>query len=93
MILGKRITRRLGFSLGWRWQDEFNYSGEFASGKVQSFSVFDALVKYRIETINLDLEIGGTNIFNNSYSDYLGGGTIGSLYYFSISTSRPFDLF
>ena len=74
---------RLGFSVVYRWTDEFLYEGTFAVGQLPAASTFDAVVSYKFPAIKSLVKVGGTNIFNKYYRTGYGSVQIGGLYYVS----------
>ena len=82
---GFLLKNRLGFSASLHYQDEINYQGTFAVGKVDAFSTIDAVVTYKVPSIKSLIKAGGTNIFNKYYYTAYGSPQIGGLYYVSIA--------
>ena len=82
---GFLLKNRLGFSASLHYQDEINYQGTFAVGKVDAFSTIDAVVTYKVPKIKSLIKAGGTNIFNKYYYTAFGSPQIGGLYYVSIA--------
>lgn len=84
----REVIENLGFNVTWRWQSEFDYifglSGQTIQGKVESFSVLDAQVTYRIRQ-GLTAKLGGANIFNEYYTQALGAANIGGQYYLTLT--------
>lgn len=76
----------LGFNVTYRWQDSMIWeSAGFYSGVVPEYHVFDAALSYKISSLNSIVRIGGSNLFNQRYTQAFGNPTIGSLYYVSIT--------
>lgn len=74
---------RLGFNVSWRWQDEFFYENDFASGNVPAYHTVDAQVSYRKPEIKSTFKIGASNLLNQYYRTSMGNPSIGGLYYIS----------
>ncbi len=72
---------RIGFAAMMRWQDDFYGEGEFANGQVESFTIVDAQISYKLPKIRSTFRIGGTNIFNKYYKNGFANPEIGGLYY------------
>lgn len=81
--LGK--SKRVVFNLTGRWQNEFLWEGDFATGNVPSFFTLDAMVGYRFPAIGSLVKIGATNVFNKYYMNGFGNPQIGGLYYVSFA--------
>ena len=80
--LGK--SKKIGFNVNLRWQDEFYWeSGGLADGTVKAYTTLDAQVNYKIPKIKSMIKIGGTNITNKFYQTGFGNPNIGGMYYIS----------
>jgi outer membrane receptor protein involved in Fe transport len=82
---GFLLDNRLGFSATMHYQDEMNYQGSFAAGKVSSYGTVDAVLTYKVPAIKSLVKAGGTNIFNKYYYTAYGSPKIGGLYYVSFA--------
>jgi len=82
---GFLLKKRLGFSASMHYQDELNYEGTFAVGKIASFNTIDAVLTYKVPSIKSLIKAGGTNIFNKYYYTAYGSPKIGGLYYVSFA--------
>ncbi len=54
-------------------------------GIVPEYHTFDAQVSYKVKSIKSIVKIGGSNIFNQRYTQAVGSPNVGSLYYVSIT--------
>ena len=81
----RRLTEQLGFNLTYRWQEAFDWTSSFASGRVPDVSTFDAQVTYRLPDLNTVVKAGGSNIFNNRHFLNYGGPNLGAIYYVSFT--------
>jgi iron complex outermembrane recepter protein len=81
----REITKHLGFSVAYRWQQEFLWESPLVTGQVDAISTFDAQVTYKAPKIHSTFKLGGSNIFNNNYIQYAGGPALGGLYYLAIT--------
>lgn len=82
--LGLGASKRLGFGVIYRWQDDIYYESDFIVGTVPSFGVLDAMVSYKLPKQKMLFKLGGTNITNKYYINGMGNPSIGALYYISI---------
>ncbi|WPR77088.1 TonB-dependent receptor [Algoriphagus sp. NG3] len=86
LVFGNRkLTKKLGFNVAWRYQTSFRWESSFARGEVPAVSNFDAQVSYKVSSIKSIIKMGGSNVFNNRYFMNFGGPTIGAIYYISIT--------
>ncbi|HTE12425.1 MAG TPA: TonB-dependent receptor [Chitinophagaceae bacterium] len=73
--------KRLGFNVTWRWQDSFNYDGDFGNGDVPAVHTLDAQVSYKVPNTKVALKIGANNLLNQYYINGIGNSIVGGLYY------------
>ncbi|SFO31925.1 TonB-dependent Receptor Plug Domain [Chitinophaga sp. YR627] len=86
----RQVARNLGFNVVWHWQDKFYWQNLFGNGDVPAYSTVDAQVTYGLPKLHTSVKVGGSNIFNTSYFQYVGGPTIKGLYYVAITYDLPF---
>ncbi len=82
---GLLFKKKLGFNATLHYQDEMNYEGSFAAGKLDSYQTVDAVLTYKVPSIKSLIKVGGTNIFNKYYYSAYGSPKIGGLYYVSFA--------
>jgi len=75
--------KRLGFTVAYRWQDEFYYQGDLANGTVPSVQTLDAQFSYKLPTTKSVLKVGANNLLNQYYYNAIGNSRVGGLYYVS----------
>jgi len=83
-IGNREVLKNTGFNIGWHWQTAFYWNSPLAAGEVPAYGSIDAQVNYRIPKLFSTIKLGGTNIFNKKYYQYLGGPVVGGFYYFTI---------
>lgn len=83
-------SNNLGFSINYRWQEEFEWFSSFGTWQVPAFGVIDAQVSYRVAPLKSVFKIGGTNIGGGDYRTNLGGPFVGQQYYVSITFDEFF---
>jgi outer membrane receptor protein involved in Fe transport len=81
----REVVKNLGFSVAWRWQNNFEWKSQLANGTVPAYKTVDAQVTYRLPKIYSTVKVGGSNIFNQRYYQYIGGPEIGALYYVAVT--------
>lgn len=81
----REVVKNFGFNVTWRWQDRFLWQNLFGDGYVPAYYTVDAQVNYRMPKLHSTFKLGGSNIFNKRYIQYIGGPSIGALYYLSIT--------
>ncbi|WP_435261088.1 TonB-dependent receptor [Tenacibaculum sp. nBUS_03] len=82
--LGKTdLFKNFGFNVSARWQNEFYWESSFFEGEVDSRTVLDAQVNYRIPSWKSVIKLGGANLTGKEYFSAPGVGAIGSQYFLS----------
>lgn len=79
-------ARYFGFGVNYKWVQGFEFEGspQF-TGFIDSYSLVDAQVNYRLQKLNMTFKLGASNVLNNQIYQVYGGPLIGRLAYFSIS--------
>jgi outer membrane receptor protein involved in Fe transport len=77
-------ANRLSFNINWRWQDDVQFQGDFATGEVPAFHNVDAFIGYKFPKQKVLMKLAGTNILNQYYRNAIGNASVGGLYYVSI---------
>lgn len=86
----RQVFKNVGFNVVWHWQDTFYWQNLFGNGDVPAYSTVDAQVTYGLPKLHTSVKVGGSNIFNSAYFQYVGGPTIKGLYYVAITYDLPF---
>ena len=79
----ENVFKNIGFNFVYRWQDENDYEGTFATGTLPSFGWLDGQISYRLPESKSVFRLGGTNILNNYQRTGFGSPYVGGLYYVS----------
>ena len=79
----RRITRRFGFNLNYRWQESFIWESTFGVGEIPAFATMDAQVSFSFPEINSTFKVGGSNMLNDYYTTSYGSAQVGGMYYFT----------
>jgi iron complex outermembrane recepter protein len=86
----RQVLPHVGFNVVWHWQNAFYWQNLFGNGNVPANSTVDAQVTYSAPKIHTTFKLGGSNILNSSYFQYVGGPTIKGLYYLALTYDLPF---
>ncbi|MBD2716226.1 TonB-dependent receptor [Microvirga sp. STR05] len=81
----EKVYRNVGFGLNYRWQARYYSQTFLVTGYVPAYSTLDAQLSYTAPTPNLCFKLGASNLLNNYYTSYLGGPSIGGLYYLQLT--------
>lgn len=84
-IGNRKLTDRLGFNLNLKWQDTFLWQSSLATGNVPAYSSLDGQISYAFPKQKLDVKLGGTNLLNKYYFNFLAGPSIGGFYYLTLT--------
>jgi iron complex outermembrane receptor protein len=76
-----------GFGLNFRWQDAYYSQTFLVNGTVPSYHTLDAQISYLVPKPSLRFKLGASNVLNDYYVSYLGGPSVGGLYYLAITYS------
>ncbi|UPL47576.1 TonB-dependent receptor [Hymenobacter sublimis] len=79
------VYKRFGFGLNYRWQTRYYSQTFLVTGYVPAYSTLDAQVSYTVPTPNLRFKLGASNLLNQYYVSYLGGPSVGGLYYLQVT--------
>ena len=77
-------NKAYGFNVTYRYQDAFNFQGDFASGDIPAVQTVDAQVSVKMPETKTLLKLGANNLFNQYYRNATGNSVVGGLYYVSI---------
>ena len=81
----ENIFKRAGAGITWRWQSGYYWQSFLVNGNVSAYSTLDAQMNYTFEKIGCRLKIGGSNLLNKYYYSFLGGPSIGGMYYAALT--------
>ncbi|RIY09859.1 TonB-dependent receptor [Hymenobacter rubripertinctus] len=81
----ENVYQHLGFGLNYRWQTSYFSETFLVSGTVPAYGMLDAQLSYHLPTPRLRFKIGASNVSNRYYISYLGGPSIGGLYYAQVT--------
>ena len=85
-ISNRQLINNLGFNINVKWQDAFLWQSSLATGTVPAYASLDAQLTYALPTLKATLKLGGTNITNQYYYNFLAGPSVGGFYYLSLTT-------
>ncbi|WP_078063146.1 TonB-dependent receptor [Solirubrum puertoriconensis] len=77
--------RGLGFGINYRWQASYYSQTFLVTGTVPAYATLDAQLSYHLTKPNVRLKVGATNLLNRYYESFLGGPSVGGLYYAAVS--------
>lgn len=77
--------KNVGFGLNYRWQQGYYSQTFLVNGSVPAYHTLDAQLSYAVPAPNLRLKLGASNVLNQYYVSYLGGPSVGGLYYLAVT--------
>ncbi|UOQ71353.1 TonB-dependent receptor plug domain-containing protein [Hymenobacter cellulosilyticus] len=81
----EKLYRRLGGGLSYHWQQHYYSQTFLVSGEVPAYHSLDAQLTYTVPQPQLRLKLGATNVLNHYYTSFLGGPSVGGLYYLALT--------
>ncbi|TGE29936.1 TonB-dependent receptor [Hymenobacter metallicola] len=81
----ENVYHHLGFGLSYHWQQHYSSQTFLVSGEVPAYHSLDAQLTYVVPQPELRFKLGATNVLNHYYTSFLGGPSVGGLYYLSVS--------
>ena len=78
------VAKNLTYSVNYRWIEGHQQEMPFAAGEIQTYHTTDAYVGYTIPKLASTLQIGGSNIFNETNIQIIGGPQVGRLIYLGL---------
>ena len=83
-ISNPHMYRQWGASLFYRCQSSMTYTGNFASGRVPGFGIWNMTVGYTFRSMPVLLQVQAQNLLNTYYRSAYGNPSIGGLYLISL---------
>ncbi len=86
-VAKENIVKHAGAGITWRWQSGYYWQSFLVNGDVAAYSTLDAQVNYSFEQARCKIKVGATNLLNKYYYSFLGGPSIGGMYYVTFTVS------
>jgi iron complex outermembrane receptor protein len=81
----ENIIPHAGAGISWKWQSSYYWQSFLVNGDVSAYSTLDAQVSYTFDKIHCKAKLGASNLLNNYYYSFLGGPSIGGMYYLTLT--------
>ncbi|ACU61592.1 TonB-dependent receptor domain-containing protein [Chitinophaga pinensis] len=81
----ERILKHAGAGISWKWQSSYYWQSFLVNGDVDAYSTVEAQVTYLFDKINCKAKLGASNLLNKYYYSFLGGPSIGGMYYLTVT--------
>ncbi|WDF77208.1 TonB-dependent receptor [Mucilaginibacter sp. KACC 22773] len=82
---GEHVVKSLSFNVTYKHQCGFYWQSFLVNGNVKAYGNIDAQANYDFYNDHLNIKIGATNLLNHYYYSFLGGPSIGGLYYTTLT--------
>lgn len=79
----QNLFENFGFNVNVRWQDEYFWESTFHDTVIESRTVLDAQINYRVPRWKSVIKVVGTNLTGKEYFSAPGVGAIGSQFFIS----------
>ncbi|MFD2718042.1 TonB-dependent receptor [Hymenobacter monticola] len=86
-LANENAYRNFGFGLNYRWQKGYYSQTFLVNGTVPAFNTLDAQMSYAVPAAQVRFKLGASNVLNRYYVSYLGGPSVGGLYYLAVTYS------
>lgn len=87
--IGKEeLFKNFGFNVNVRWQDDYLWQSTFQDAVIESRTVLDAQINYRVPKFKSVFKLGGSNLTGQEYLSAPGVGAIGTQVYLSWSINN-----
>ncbi|GAC1368102.1 MAG: TonB-dependent receptor [Hymenobacter sp.] len=84
-VANENVAGNFGFGLNYRHQDSYFSQTFLVVGTVPAYETLDAQLSYHIPAAQVRLKLGASNVLNDYYVSYLGGPSVGGLYYLTVA--------
>ena len=78
------IAENLNATVSYKWQSGYYSQTFLVTGNVPSYGSLDAQVTYRVPALKSLVKVGASNLLNKYYVSFLGGPSVGGMYYVTV---------
>lgn len=79
------LLDRFDATVSFKWQSGYYSQTFLVTGDVPSYSSLDAQVTYRFPRLKSQIKMGASNLLNKYYVSFLGGPSVGGMYYVTVA--------
>lgn len=84
-LSNENVVKNFGFGINYHWQQRYYSQTFLVTGYVPAYGTLDFQLSYRLPEPNLRFKLGASNVLNHYYVSYLGGPSVGGLYYLQMT--------
>jgi outer membrane receptor protein involved in Fe transport len=87
-ISNDKLFANFGFNLSARWNSEYLWQSTMVDGMIDEATVLDAQINYGIPKLKMVIKAGGTNLGGKEYTQVLGAGAIGQMFFVGLTINQ-----
>lgn len=80
----RNLVKNTDATLAWKWQSGYYSQTFLVNGQVPAYATLDAQVTHHLPGLRSQIKAGATNLFIHYYRSFLGGPSVGGMYYVTI---------
>lgn len=80
----EQIVKNAGAGISWKWQSSYYWQSFLINGEVPAYNTLDAQLSYAFPKLHCKVKLGAGNLLNKYYNSFLGGPSIGGMYYLTV---------
>ena len=84
-LANENAYKNFGFGVNFRHQVSYYSQTFLVAGSVPALSSLDAQLSYKVPAAQVRVKLGASNVLNQYYVTYLGGPSVGGLYYLTVT--------
>ncbi|MDN3657936.1 TonB-dependent receptor [Ferruginibacter paludis] len=79
------LYKGIGAGITYKWQSSYYWQSFLVNGQVPAYGSMDVQMNYQFKKPGVSVKLGATNLLNRYYYSFLGGPSIGGLYYSTVT--------
>ena len=80
----EQIVKNAGAGISWKLQSSYYWQSFLINGQVAAYNTLDAQLNYAFPKLRCKVKLGASNLLNRYYNSFLGGPSIGGMYYLTV---------
>jgi outer membrane receptor protein involved in Fe transport len=84
-LTGSRVWKEMGFSINYKWVEQFYWESSFGDGPIPGYNLLDMQLNYEFTDMSSSFAIGASNLLDNRHIEAYGAPMIGRIFYASWS--------
>jgi outer membrane receptor protein involved in Fe transport len=79
------LYKAIGAGITYKWQSSYYWQSFLVNGRVPAYGSIDIQANYQFKKPGVSIKLGATNLLNRYYYSFLGGPSVGGLYYSTVT--------